>query len=572
MVMLKTKTVEAEYSIGELVDLDKLRTTFEKFHQATGFTVGFLDHPGLNILIAAGWRDICTKFHRSSPVAAENCLKSNRGLLNSLDRAGETVIEMCDNGLVDCATPIIIKGKHIASLATGQLLLQEPDLERFKKQAALYGFDEGEYLSALKEIPVVPEEKVRCVTAYLGELALWITEQGYAALELKEKNEQLEAVMASKEASETALKASEEKYRVLFEHSTTAVFLTDVETETILDANKKAERLTGRTRGELIGMNRLKLHPQDQAEFYMQHFQDHVAESGAAASVAFIERKDGARVPVLITATVMQLGGRKVIQGVFEDISERIRLENALKSSEQKFRDLTETTPDCIWETDTNWEYTYISPRAKELIGYGPEELTGKTPFEHMQFRDKQRLIDIFEDCYAQQKPFQNLETVYQHKDGRHIAVEISGNPYFSEEGELIGYRGVHRDISLRRQLEEQESLKALLLDSVKDCVLLLDRSGRICYANEVTYTHRGYSEDELMGMNFKELLSPEGAEKLDGHIEKALRTGEVLFEADHLFKGREDGSDGNPRAQRGNGGGGVPIVRVTRLDRAETL
>jgi ligand-binding sensor protein len=140
--------VDGKYSIQELVNLEQLRNIFEKFTQATGFTIGFLDHPDLNVLIATGWRDICTKFHRGCPASIKNCKKSNARLLDQLKELGQIVIEECDNGLVDCATPIIIEGKHIASLATGQLLLKQPDIELFKRQASMFGYDKQEYLQA----------------------------------------------------------------------------------------------------------------------------------------------------------------------------------------------------------------------------------------------------------------------------------------------------------------------------------------------------------------------------------------------------------------------------------------
>src|SRR5271157_460914 len=143
--------IDGKYGISDLVDLAELRRIFERFTEATGFTIGFLDHPDLHILIDTGWRYICTKFHRSGPISAANCLKSNHALLDHLDEPGKLVVEQCANGLVDCAYPIIVKGKHIASLATGQLLIEKPDLERFRRQARLFGFDEQEYLHALSE-------------------------------------------------------------------------------------------------------------------------------------------------------------------------------------------------------------------------------------------------------------------------------------------------------------------------------------------------------------------------------------------------------------------------------------
>jgi len=197
--------ISGKYSIKDLINVEKLQAIFEKFTQTTGFTIGFLDHPGLNVLIATGWRDICTKFHRACPASLKNCKKSNEHLLEQLTKPKQLVVEPCDNGLVDCATPIIINGKHVASLATGQLLLEKPDIERFKKQAKMYNYDEEEYLKALKEIPVVSKEKLKNITAFLGELAVVISEEGYIALEAKDKAEKLEKEIEERKKIEKKL-------------------------------------------------------------------------------------------------------------------------------------------------------------------------------------------------------------------------------------------------------------------------------------------------------------------------------------------------------------------------------
>lgn len=206
--------VDGKYAINDLIDLDRLRVVFEKFTLATGFTIGFLDHPGLNVLVATGWRDICTKYHRVCPAALDSCARSNRRLLDQLDEPGKLVIDACDNGLVDCATPIIIKGKHIASLATGQLLLDKPDLKRFRRQAREWGCDEAAYMEALKEVPVVSEENLRDITSFLGEIASIISELGYVNLKVKREAEQAEqaVVMANRLAvkAEAANKAKDE--------------------------------------------------------------------------------------------------------------------------------------------------------------------------------------------------------------------------------------------------------------------------------------------------------------------------------------------------------------------------
>ncbi len=206
-----TSLVDGKYAIGDLIDLNELRRIFERFTDATGFTIGFLDHPGMNILIATGWKDLCTKIHRNCPLSAENCVRSNQHLLNSLDVPGKLLIERCENGLVDCAFPIFVKGKHVASLATGQLLTEKPDLDKFRQQARHFGVDEKTYMDALAEIPIVSEEKLRSVTTFLGEMALVFSQLGYAHLVIKENAERLEQEIATRKLAEERQRKSEEQ-------------------------------------------------------------------------------------------------------------------------------------------------------------------------------------------------------------------------------------------------------------------------------------------------------------------------------------------------------------------------
>ena len=185
-----THLIDGKYGIRDLVDIEQLRHLCERFTLATGFTIGFLDHPEMNVLISTGWKDICTKFHRGCAASEAVCIKSNHNLLDNLTTSGEVVIELCDNGLVDCAIPIIVEGKHIASLATGQMLLDKPDFDRFKQQAKTFSFDEASYLRALSEVEVVDEEKLKSATGFLGDMALMISQIGYSRLKLQQESEE----------------------------------------------------------------------------------------------------------------------------------------------------------------------------------------------------------------------------------------------------------------------------------------------------------------------------------------------------------------------------------------------
>jgi PAS domain S-box-containing protein len=139
--------------------------------------------------------------------------------------------------------------------------------------------------------------------------------------DLQKANELLEKQIEERIRAEEKLKESEEKYRGLFENSGDAVFIVDIETGIILDANQQAEKLTGRPRLELIGMHQSRLHPSEDVEYYKAKFQNHVKNELVFDLEAEVVKKDGSVVPVFISSNLIDLQGKKVIQGIFRDIS-----------------------------------------------------------------------------------------------------------------------------------------------------------------------------------------------------------------------------------------------------------
>ena len=207
--------VDGKYSFKDLADIERLREIFEKFSLATGYSIGLVSYPEQEILIATGWRDICTKFHRVNPESVKCCMKSNLSMTSKLKKAGDLNIEECGNGLADGGTPIIIKRTHIATLATGQSFFQQPDVERFKRQAKAYGYDVDKYLKAVREVPVVTKEQFKSMLSFLGGIALMITEMGYNNLEIKRKNEELIKEIAERKKTEGDLLLREYQLEIL---------------------------------------------------------------------------------------------------------------------------------------------------------------------------------------------------------------------------------------------------------------------------------------------------------------------------------------------------------------------
>jgi len=138
-------------------------------------------------------------------------------------------------------------------------------------------------------------------------------------------------------------------------------------------------------------------------------------------------------------------------------ITERKRAEEALRRSEQKFKDLTEVTTDWVWAVDAQGVYTYASPKIKDLLGYEVSEVVGKTPFDLMPEEEAEKIRKFFNAKVINKEPFYGMENVNRHKNGHLVVLETNGIPILDEKGQLKGYRGIDRVITERKRVEEEK-------------------------------------------------------------------------------------------------------------------
>ena len=463
----KAHLVDGKYGIRDLVDLDELRRIFERFTEATGFTLGFLDHPGMNILVATGWRDICTKFHRGCPISAANCERSNRHLLDQLDEPGKLVVEQCDNGLVDCAFPIIVKGKHIASLATGQLLLEKPDLERFRRQAKLFGCDEREYLRALGEVPVIPEEKLRSVTTFLGEMALLLSQLGYARLTAKAEAERLERESAVRKKAEEALRASEERLQQAVRASGLGFYDHDFRAD-VIHWSPEMRQIHGFSPEEPVRAPMIPecVHPEDRQRVVeaIRRAHDPAGDGLYAVEHRIVRRDGGVRWLIRRSRTFFEGEGssRRLLRtvGAVMDITDR-------KRAEIRLRRLYECGMIAILYWNVVGVVTDANDAFLEMIGYDREDLAAGriewgriTPIEYRHLDEE--AIESLRRTGAH-APF---EKEYIRKDGGRVHVLIGGA--FLDEARYEGVNFV-LDITERKRAEaERGNLEAQLRQAQK--------------------------------------------------------------------------------------------------------
>ncbi len=141
--------------------------------------------------------------------------------------------------------------------------------------------------------------------------------------------------LRSRAKTENILRESEEKYRTLIETDNDAVFIIDDETGIILDANKKADDLLGLPHEKIIGMHQKKIHPEENADQCAKILKDSLANDGVVTDLCVFHRS-GRNIPVEVSVTMVERGGKRIIQSFFRDITKRKHAEDLAKERLQR--------------------------------------------------------------------------------------------------------------------------------------------------------------------------------------------------------------------------------------------
>ena len=127
----------------------------------------------------------------------------------------------------------------------------------------------------------------------------------------------------------------------------------------------------------------------------------------------------------------------------------------ALIESEKRFRDVVTAFDEFVWEVDLEGRYTYLSGRVSSILGYLPEELLGTFIFNQITDEDKERIKMKFSTCIKEQVPFRDIIYKKINKSGEVIHLNSTSLPMYNNNGELIGFRGATRDISIQVKHEQ---------------------------------------------------------------------------------------------------------------------
>jgi len=350
---------------AEMVDIPRLQKLMDALYEATGMPSAIIDKD-LIVMTATGWQDICVKFHRIQSETLEKCKESDSYISKNLQK-GPYVGYRCKNGMLDYACPIIIEGKCVATLFIGQLFLEPPQEDFFRQQARTYDFDEEEYIAALRKVPIMKEEQVELILLFYVQLAKLIADMGLRSVK------QLEMVTFQ---------------QALMNAIPNPIFYKNVK-GIYQGCNNAFSDFLGIPQNKIIGSSVYDLSPHELAVKYEEMDWELFNNPRVQIYEYQALNTHGEKREIIYNkAPYLDLDGQVAgLVGVMVDITEKKQLENALKSSQTKYRSLFNNLFhgfvyfEKVFDDNGNFvDYSIMEVNAafEKLTGFNKNELVGK--------------------------------------------------------------------------------------------------------------------------------------------------------------------------------------------------
>ncbi|MCJ7424041.1 PAS domain S-box protein [Candidatus Bathyarchaeota archaeon] len=212
----------------------------------------------------------------------------------------------------------------------------------------------------------------------------------------------------------------------------------------------------GYTTSELLGKHLSIFHTEDQMKNDVIPFNEKVLRAGSNQGEVGHVRKDGTVFPTLMTTALMrdEKGNPSGFVGTAKDTTESQKAKEALRESEERFRDIAINAGEWIWEVDREGRYVYSSPAVEQILGYKADEVIGKFFYDFLLPDEREQLTHAAFEKFKKKEPFAHFVNQNMRKDGHTVVLETYGVPILNPDGQLLGYRGSDRDITERRTVE----------------------------------------------------------------------------------------------------------------------
>ena len=397
-------------------------------------------------------------------------------------------------------------------------------LERLK--TAMMDFSIGK---TVVQFPSMHGDEISDLVKRFNEMATTIGEE-------MDERQQTEEVLSRLNRE---LHESEARYRLLFEGSADGILIVDAETKTIKYANPALCQMLRYTAEELTTLGLADIHPEQGFQRILTEFESLVRGDKTLAPNIQCLRKDGSIVYADINSSNITIDGRKCAVGLFRDITERKRMEEKLRHSDQQFRLVWEKAADGMRLINEQGTVLMVNEAFCRFVEKEQSELVGKS-FTAIYGQEQQ---EDFVRKHQERFKSRMLETHYERElflwNGRRVWIEVTSS-FLELEEQPTMLLSVFRDITERKQIEEslrQSEIKLqVIIESTADGILAIDSHGKVIKTNN--------RFAELWKIPPAILNSGEDATLLNFVLEQLVNPKQFLDKVQKLYNSTDEDSD----------------------------
>ena len=358
--------------------------------------------------------------------------------------------------------------------------------------------------------------------------------------ELRTVNEKLQRDIIERRRMERALSDSHEKYREFVQSLPQIVFETDEKGNFTL-VNHQAFKIFGYTEEDITkGLSVFQMIAPEERERAKDRIERLLSGEGLQAGEYIGLRKDGSTISILVHPQPLVSDNKVVgMRGIAADVTELRKTQEALRESENKYRDLIENLNDTIYSADLQGIITYVNPSVESLIGYNPSEVIGRSFTEFIYSEDLPRIEKQFEKIIADIIEPSEYRMVTKYGETRWVR-SSSRAAYRGDR--VIGIQGVITDVTERVHAEDvtrESEEKFRSLASTTDSMYLVDRDCRYLIMNEGHLLRFGISLEMILGRTYGEFHSEGDTRKFTKKVEDVFKNGNSI---QHEHKSERDG------------------------------
>jgi len=361
--------------------------------------------------------------------------------------------------------------------------------------------------------------------------------------------------ISERKRAEQTLQESEQYLKTLFDATTGGILVIDPQTHRIVDANPAISQIMGI--------------PQDQIIGHVCHRFVCPAELGQCPITDLKQEMDtkeckilnanGEELSILKSVVPITRQGCQYLLELVFDITERKRAEEALRESEERYRAVIEGAHDMIQSVALDGSINFVNQAWLDALGYTKEDLPKLNLLDLISPESCPHCQEMFAKV-IEGEPAHNVQATFLTKDGRKILVEGNAAPRYIGD-KAVATQGIFRDITERKQMEQQlqekheqldaqneelrtinEELQATeeelqnsqerlerMFESVTDGISVINLNGIITKVNERSVQMHGFaSEDDMLGRNAFDLVTPQDHQRIAADIRKALKEGVI--------------------------------------------